>query len=67
VRKATKKASPWVLTSIPPPSAMARRMIAACWSWTAGYRSPSAWSRRVEPSISVKRNVTVPVGSSLIR
>ena len=67
LRKATKKASPWVLTSVPPASATARRTIAACSSWTAGYRSPSAWSRRVEPSMSVKRNVTVPVGRSVLR
>src|SRR5215216_656356 len=64
--KATKKASPWVLTSTPPASATARRMIAACSSWTAAYRSPSAWSRRVEPSMSVNRKVTVPVGRSVI-
>jgi len=31
----TKKASPWVLTSTPPPSDTARRTIAACSSWTA--------------------------------
>ena len=29
--------------------------------------SPSSWRSRVEPSISVKRNVTVPPGSTLMR
>ena len=29
-----------------------------------GVPSPSSWSSRVDPSMSVKRNVTVPVGSS---
>jgi hypothetical protein len=33
----------------------------------AAYRAPILWSRPVEPSMSVNRNVTVPVGSSVIR
>jgi hypothetical protein len=41
-------------------------MMAACSSRTAGYRSPRAWRRPVEPSMSVKRKVTVPVGRSVI-
>ncbi len=67
LRNTAKKASPWVLTSTPPPSETARRMIAACSSRTAGYRSPSSWRRLVEPSMSVNRKVTVPVGRSVIR
>jgi hypothetical protein len=53
-----------VLTSTPPASPMARRRMAACSSRTAGQRSPSSWSSRVEPSMSVNRNVTVPAGRS---
>jgi hypothetical protein len=31
----------------------------------AGHRSPRASTSRVEPSMSVNRNVTVPVGRSV--
>ena len=56
-----------MLTSTPPPSLTARRTIAACSSRTAAYRSPSSCSSRVEPSMSVNRKVTVPVGSGADR
>src|SRR5918999_3323114 len=45
---------------------MARRTMAACSSRRPAYRSPSSWSSRVDPSMSVNRKVTVPVGSSAI-
>jgi hypothetical protein len=54
-----------VLTSTPSPSSTASRRIAACSSRTAAYRSPSSCSSRVDPSMSVNRKVTVPVGSAL--
>ena len=52
-----------MLTSTPSPSAMARRTMAACSPRMPAYRSPSSWISLVEPSMSVNRNVTVPVGS----
>ena len=46
---------------MPPPASRNARW---CSASTSAYPSPSSCSSRVEPSMSVKRNVTVPVGSS---
>jgi hypothetical protein len=57
-----------VRISAPPPAAMASRIRRKWSSWTTPYRSPpSSWSNLVEPSMSVNRNVTVPVGMSATR
>jgi len=41
---------------------IARRITRRCASSTSTQRSPSSWTIRVEPSMSVNKNVTVPVG-----
>ena len=65
VGKATKNASPCVSTSTPPALATASRSSRRCSSSAAAYSSgPSSCSSRVEPSTSVKRKVTVPLGRS---
>jgi hypothetical protein len=51
-------------TSMPPRAAKASRRIRWWASSTPGYRSPRESSSRVLPSMSVNRNVTVPVGRS---
>ena len=65
VGKAKKKASPCVSTSTPPSAAHASRMIRRCSASASAYASaPSSCRSFVEPSTSVKRKVTVPVGRS---
>ena len=64
--KAKKNASPCVSISASRASAASRR-IRRCSASTSPYRSPSCLSSRVEPSMSVKRKVTVPLGSSATR
>src|SRR6188508_2653812 len=62
-RNATKKASPCVSTSLPPAPAAAARTIRRWSSRAAPYRSaPRERSSRVDPSTSLKRKVTVPLG-----
>ena len=62
---ATKKASPCGSTSTPPLAAHASRTTRRCSASASAYAS-AASSRRslVDPSTSVKRKVTVPVGRS---
>ena len=61
---ATKNASPCVSTSTPECRANASRR-ARRWSASrSAYAAPCSWRSRVEPSTSVKRKVTVPLGSS---
>ena len=48
----------------PARSANARRMISLCAATTSPHRSPRRWRSRVEPSMSEKRKVTVPLGNS---
>jgi len=64
LEKATKNESPSVATSTPPGASNANRRMAWCRSRTAVNALPRAATRRVEPSLSVNRNVTVPVGSA---
>ena len=67
VGNATKNESPSVRISTPPCSATAVRTISACRSsWRTNPSRPSSWSSSVDPSMSVNRNVTVPVGRSRI-
>ena len=61
---ATKNASPCVSTSTPPCRANASRNTRRCSSSTSAYASPNSCSNFVDPSTSVKRNVTVPEGRS---
>jgi hypothetical protein len=66
VGNATKKASPCVSTSTPPWRSKASRMTRRCSARCLPYSSaPSSCNSRVEPSMSVKRKVTVPVGRSV--
>ena len=60
---AAKNASPWVSTSWPACPAMAARTSRRCSASTCAYRSRSALTSRVDPSISVNKNVTAPPGS----
>jgi hypothetical protein len=65
VGKPKKKASPCVSTSTPPFTAHASRITALCSASAVAYASkPISRSIDVDPSTSVKRKVTVPVGSS---
>jgi hypothetical protein len=67
VGNATKNASPWVSTSTPPWRAAAARNTRRCSARAALYLStPSSPSRRVDPSTSVNRKVTVPEGGPRI-
>ena len=61
--KATKNASPCVSTSTPSCLANASRSARRCSARRSAYAAPCSCSSRVEPSTSVKRKVTVPVGS----
>ena len=61
---ATKKASPWVSTSTPSCLVNAPLSAVRCSARRSAYPAPCSWRSRVEPSTSVKRKVTVPVGSS---
>ena len=62
---ATKKAFPCVSTSTPPSPAHASRTTRRCSARASAYASaPSSRSSFVDPSTSVKRKVTVPVGRS---
>ena len=64
-RNAKKKASPWVSTSTPPAAVHASRMTRRCSASASAYATaPRSCRSFVEPSTSVKRNVTVPVGRS---
>src|SRR3954453_3192858 len=63
--KGRKKASPVVSTSTPPEEAHAERTTARWVARASAYPSaPSSSRRRVEPSMSLNRKVTVPVGRS---
>ena len=62
--KAMKKASPWVSTSTPSCLVNAPLSAVRCSARRSAYPAPCSWRSRVEPSTSVKRKVTVPVGSS---
>ena len=57
-----KNASPCVSISVPSCSPKVSRMIRRCAETTSPYASPSSCSSRVEPSMSVNTNVTVPLG-----
>jgi hypothetical protein len=61
---ATKNASPWVSTSIPVWRANASLSARRCSARSSAYFAPCSWRSLVAPSTSVKRNVTVPLGSS---
>src|SRR5437773_2598996 len=61
--KTAKNSSARASTSRPPTRCTNLRMMARTSAKRAAYRSPSRWRRLVDPSISVKRNVTYPVGS----
>ena len=65
--KTAKNESPSVPTSTPPCASKAARSSSRWRSRMAGHRSSLLRSSRVEPSMSLKRNVTVPVRSSGIR
>jgi hypothetical protein len=67
VGKTAKTESPDVETVVPPLSATAARRIAWCRFSTAAKASPSSMTSLVDPSMSVMRNVTVPVGSDIGR
>ena len=60
--KAAKNASPSVETTTPSWLSIAARRISLCASRIPRYSEPSRARCRVEPSISVNMNVTVPVG-----
>ncbi len=62
--KTTKKLSPSVPSSRPPHRAKASRRIRRCASSTSAYPSPRARSTDVDPSMSLKSSVSVPVGSA---
>src|SRR5215471_5647708 len=62
--KTTANSSPRQSISVPFVSSTALRTSRRCSSSAAGYASPSFCTSRVEPSISVKRRVTL-IGSSL--
>src|SRR5438477_8699578 len=64
---ATKNASPCVSTSNPWCRPNASRSRHRCASSSAPYRSPHSFSSLVEPSTSVNRKVTVPLGGELTR
>ena len=65
VGNAKKKASPWVSTSTPFSAAHASRTTPRCSARASAYPSaPSSCRSLVEPSTSVKRKVTVPLGRS---
>ena len=63
--KTQKNESPSVLSSAPFRLWKALRRMAwwSTWAWT--YLSPSSCMSLVEPSMSVKRNVTVPLGRAV--
>src|SRR4051794_2239628 len=66
VGKARRKASPAVSTSTPPDAVHAERTTVRWVARAVAYRSSPSWSRRrVEPSMSLNRKVTVPVGRSV--
>jgi hypothetical protein len=60
---APPNASPAVEKTHPPDDSIAERMISSWRRSAAAIASLSAAHRRVDPSMSVKRNVTVPVGN----
>ena len=65
VGKATKKASPCVSTSTPPSATNASRSTRRWPARASAYSSgPTRRNSRVDPSMSVNRNVTVPAGRS---
>ncbi len=59
---ATNSASPWLSTSTPPCAPKTSRRTRRCSSSASTYASPSSKRRRVDPSMSVNTNVTVPLG-----
>src|SRR5919197_3709530 len=61
-RKAKRNESPWLWTSAPRRSCAAVRRIRRCAARRSPYLPPSLLRSCVEPSMSVKRKVTVPVG-----
>ena len=64
---AKKNASPCVSISTPPRSAKHSRISRRWSARSPSYRSPSCLSSAVEPSMSLKTNVTVPLGRAGIR
>jgi hypothetical protein len=60
--KVARSESPWVSNSSSAISRMAVRRRCRSSVRTSAYRLPSCWSRRVDPSMSVKKKVTVLVG-----
>ena len=62
--KATKKASPWVSISSPLWAVKAARSTSVLGQHMGIPLGADCWSSRVEPSMSVNRKVTVPVGRS---
>src|SRR5690349_14559516 len=65
--KTAKNASPSVETSTPPASSRAARRRAWWRSRSGPNAGPSAATRRVDPSMSVNRNVNVPTGRDTAR
>src|SRR5919197_4668754 len=66
-RKTPKTASPSVLTMTPSFDSTASRMIAVWRALSSSHSAPRARARRIDPSTSVRRKVTVPVGRSIRR
>src|SRR5574338_23865 len=64
---AAEKESPTIRKTRPSWASMERVRISLCRCRSAAISSGYFWASRVEPSISVNKNVTVPVGSLLMR
>ena len=64
---ATAKPSPPVENTNPRCASRVRRTISSCWASAIRIASGRSSHSRVEPSMSVNRNVTVPVGRSRTR
>ena len=60
--KTANVASPSVRTIVPSCAATASRMCRWCLALTSSHERPSLRARTIEPSTSVRRKVTVPVG-----
>lgn len=63
---AAQNASPTVLKTVPPLDSITRRSSSSCRSSATLIASGWSCQSRVLPSMSVNRNVTVPVGKPLI-
>ena len=66
VAKATAKASPAVENTCPPWAAHAPRMMSSCNARLAAIPAESASHSLVDPSTSVKRNETIPLGMATV-